>query len=388
MNKRFMRIALVLSLVLAFAQTGWTAPRNIVLMIGDGMGMAHVAAARTALGGPDGRLAMDSMTTTGFVTTHSANSLVTDSAAAGTAYATGTKTNNGTISLTPNGKRVRTILEAARDIGKATGLVTTTAVTDATPASFASHVDARSRQAEIAGQMLAARVNVILGGGRGLFVPKSTKGSARPDERNLLDEAAARGYGVVDTSEELNAAAGPRILGLFAMGNLTTEAPEPPLSALTDKAIEVLSQEPKGFFLMVEGGRIDSYGHSNELDAMIRQLLEFDHAVARALDFARNDGNTLVIVTADHETGGLTLLTDDSKQVKPAWSTKGHTATPVPIYAFGPDAEAFSGLMDNIEVGRKLAALWNVRIGSQDAEHEGRKQAKAAPESLSSQARR
>lgn len=366
MNKSFKRTVVLLALLLALSAGAFGAPKNVILLIGDGMGIAHISAARISTGGPDGRLAMDGMPVTGFVTTYSANALITDSAASATAIATGVKTNNGMIGQSPDGRRAKSILEAARGIGKSTGIVTTTAVTDATPASFAAHVDARSKQVEIAGQMLAARVDVIMGGGRGMFLPNSVDGGNRADNRNLLSEAAARGYAVATTKDELESAKSTRILGLFAMGNLTTDSPEPPLSMLAQRAIDTLSDNRKGFFLMVEGGLIDIQAHHNDFDGMIRQLSEFDRAVAAALDFARRDGNTLVIVTADHETGGLTLLTDETGGLKPMWTTKGHSAIVVPIYAFGPDAGRFSGVQDNTRIGKTIAELWQVDVGNRE----------------------
>ncbi|MBI2844636.1 MAG: alkaline phosphatase [Armatimonadetes bacterium] len=350
---------LTIFLLLILACGAWAAPKNIILMIGDGMGLAHVAAARTVSVGPGGRLAMDAMPVVGFVTTHSVNALITDSAAAATAYATGVKTNNGVIGQAPDGRRLKSLLEVARELGKSTGLVTTTSITDATPASFAAHIDSRSKQAEIAGQLLASRVDVLLGGGRDFFA----SGAGRPDGRNLLRVAAARGYTVVGTTEELDAADGPKLLGLFAPGNLVPEASAPPLSVLTAKAIKTLSQSRHGFFLMVEGGLIDIYSHRNDLDQMVDQLLEFDRAAAVALDFARQDKETLVVITADHETGGLTLLADDSGRMKPAWSTKGHTGAPVPICAFGPGCEQFAGILDNTDVNKRLGSLWGYGSG-------------------------
>jgi alkaline phosphatase len=306
------------------------------------------------------------MPVSGFVTTYSANALITDSAAAGTAYATGTKTNNGMISIAPNGKRLKTILEAAREINKATGLVTTTSITDATPAVFGSHVESRSQQEAIAGQLIASRVDVLLGGGKAYFVPNASGNSWRSDNRDILAEAKSKGYSIVNTVNELESTNNQKIIGLFSPGNLTTKDPEPPLSMLATKAIKVLSENKDGFFLMVEGGLIDIASHHNDFDDMIKQLLEFDKAVAQGLDFARKDGNTLVIVTADHETGGLTLLCDDNGKLKPSWSSGGHSGVVVPLYAFGPESGRFAGLLDNTQVSNNIAGIWGLRIGLQD----------------------
>lgn len=358
------KLFLPLFLLVVLASSALAAPKNVIILIGDGMGIAHVTAARIVQGGPGSRLAMDSMSISGFVTTYSANSVVTDSAAAATAIATSTKTNNGTIGLTPDGKRVKSILEAARELGKSTGLVTTTPITDATPAGFAAHVENRSQQPEIAAQLVASGVNVLFGGGRSYFIPKSVDGSWREDDRDILAEAKSSGYSVISNEAELKAASGTKLLGLFAPGYLTAEAPEPPLAELADKAIGTLSKNnSKGFFLMVEGGQIDTKSHANDFDGMVKQLLDFDRAVACALDFARKDGNTLVIVTADHETGGLTLPKDDAGKLKPSWSSGGHSAVVVPLYAYGPSALSFAGLKDNTEISMTIAKMWKTTIG-------------------------
>lgn len=356
------RFSFVLVLLLAVCNA-WGTPKNVIVLIGDGMGPSHVAAARILSVGKSGRLAMDSMPVTGFVTTYSANSLITDSAAAATALATGVKANNHVVGLSPDGQILKTILEAASEIGKSTGLVTTCPITDATPAGFGSHVKDRSEQPEIAQQLLANQIDVLMGGGKQNFIPQSVDGSARVDTCDLLKDAASKGYDVVGTYEDLKAAHGSKILGLFAPSYLTTIAPEPPLSVMASKAIDTLSKNKKGFFLMVEGGQIDICSHGNNFDGMVAQAVEFDHAVAKALEFAKKDGNTLVIVTADHETGGLTLLLDDNGNIKPNWSTTGHSGTVVPLYAFGPDSKNFAGLMDNTYIPKTIAKEWGLSIG-------------------------
>lgn len=352
----------VFLLLFVFTAIACAAPKNVILFIGDGMGHAHIAAARISTLGQGGRLTIEKMPVTGMHTTHSANALVTDSAAGATALACGVKTNNYTVSKSPDGRRVRSILEASRTIGKATGVVTTTSVTDATPAAFTSHVDERGMQPEIAGQQLDVNIDVLMGGGRAYFLPEGDDGY-RSDSRNLLSEAAAKGYIVVGTAEELNKVNSGRVLGLFAMEKLTTQSPEPSLSEMTKKAIQILSQDTDGFFLMVEGGQIDSYAHRNDLDGMVRQLIEFDKAVAEGLSFAQQNGDTLVVVTADHETGGLTLLSDDEGNLEPSWSTGGHSGIMVPVFAFGPESQRFTGLMDNTDISKKIGAVWGVKVG-------------------------
>jgi len=336
-------------------------PRNIILMIGDGMGFAHIAAARIHAHGADGRLALDQLPVVGHITTHSADALVTDSAAAGTALATGLKTDNRRIAMTRDNKALYTILEAARDHGLATGLVVTSAITHATPAVFAAHVPHRRQEADIARQMLEGSVDVMLGGGRRFFLPPSA-GGERTDGRNLIEEARRRGYTVVSDSEALARASARRVLGLFAHAAMTTHAPEPTLAQMTTRALELLSAHRKGFFVMIEGSQIDWAGHDNDAEKLLRQMLVFDEAVRAALDFARREGRTLVVVTADHETGGMAILDGalDGGRLELGWNTKRHTAGDAAVYAFGPRAFDFTGVYDNTRIPKLFAGYLGV----------------------------
>jgi len=369
---------------LSFYQTsGTTAPypltsdkevRNVILCIGDGMGSSQIALASTKAGG---KLYMERMPVTGLVQTRSANSRVTDSAAAGTALATGIKTKNGMIGTAPDGQAYRSILELAKATGMATGLVVTSTITHATPASFGAHVKSRSSENVIAEQLLANHVNVLLGGGQKFFLPKSDRDSARKDKRDLIAEARQAGYVYVTSEQELRSTRPPYVLGLFQLAALTTEPPEPSLSTLTREAIRLLSRAGQassngntGFFLMVEGSQIDFACHNNDAKRAIRQTLLFDQAVQAVIDFALQDGHTLVIVTADHETGGLTLSGADEKNPEPRvrWSSRGHTDSPVPLGALGPGAAMFAGTQDNTEIPSKIAQLLNIRPFPQPAQ--------------------
>lgn len=336
--------------------------KNIIFLIGDGMGLAQLQAARIRAVGTSGKLYIEKLPVTGIKRTHSANSLITDSAASGTALAAGVKTNNGMIGVTPEGKKVKSILEAARDKGMATGLVATSTITHATPASFASHVPSRSDEATIATHIIENRVNVIFGGGKKFFVPQTFEGSGRKDAKNLVDEAKEFGYKFVETKDEMSAADGEYILGLFQMEPMTTVGPEPMIAEMTSKVIEILSRDKDGFFLMVEGSQIDWECHDNDPDNTIRQTLLFDLAVKEAMDFALKDRETLVIVTADHETGGIAINGGilSGNVLILGWTTKGHTGSPVPVYAFGPHAQRFTGVLDNTDVPKILAELLNV----------------------------
>jgi alkaline phosphatase len=342
-----------------------TKVRNVILFIGDGMGVSHITAARINLLGPNGRFYLDHMPVTGLVLTHAVDDLITDSAAAGTALASGVKTTNGSIGVDANGKSHPTILEAARDAGLSTGLVTTTHLTDATPAVFAAHVRSRGMKDEIALQLLRARVNVLFGEGE-YFYPKSDPRSARKDNVSPLALAKQLGYAVIEKRSDLAGAEGDFLLGLFE--DLTTDRMKPALQSeknplslaeLTAKALEILSRNEKGFFLMVEAEGVDMGSHANRVDYFIHHLKNFDEAVKTGLAFALRDGYTLVLVTADHETGGLNIIggSQADKQFELTWATDRHTGQPVPLFAFGPHAMRFTGLKDNTEIPKLVAEL-------------------------------
>lgn len=359
------RLALtVLALVvLASSCLAANAPRNIIFLLGDGMGVGPIAAARCAGPGRDGRLAMDTMPYTGLAITFSANALVTDSAAAGTALATGVKTNNKTISIDPHGRRLKTILELAKSMGKSTGIVSTKFITDATPAVFVAHADSRYSNDDIAVQIVNSGVDVVLGGGKQYFEPKAD-GGARKDDKNLLNDAKKMGYDVFDNAEAMGRSSSTKLIGLFAPNIMTSERPEPTIAEMAIKAISTLSRNAKGFFVMCEGGKIDTMGHANNADGSVKETLMFDDVVRAALDFAKKDGHTLVVVTADHDTGGLVVREPDKDHPKfnPGWVYGGHDENMVPIYAYGPGAEDFTGTHDNTEIPRMMAGLWGQHL--------------------------
>lgn len=332
--------------------------KNVIFIIGDGTGLAQLYSGQVNLVGPDNKLNVQKMPVTGLVTTHAANRLITDSAAGATAYSCGVKTNNGMIGQLPDGRACKTILEMAEDQGKSTGLVATSTITHATPASYASHIDSRSKQAQIAEQYVTSSVEVLLGGGLEYFIPQSESGSSRDDSRNLVEEFESNGYEFVENAEELNNSDSGKLLGLFSMSGMPSEVRTPTLSEMTSKALDVLSSNDEGFFLMVEGSQIDWAGHGNDAAYAMRELADFDAAIKTALDFALEDGETLVVVTADHETGGMNILSGKTEEeLKIVWTTDYHTGIPVPLMAFGPHAIEFTGWMDNTEVGIKVAEI-------------------------------
>jgi alkaline phosphatase len=299
--------------------------KNVILLIGDGMGPSHFGAAwlySNRVLGKDLRMA-EAMKAghTAYLVNDTADAIVTESAAAAGQIATGQRMTARAISMAADGKTpVKTVMETLKSRGLATGLVTTSGITDATPAAFAAHVAHRSDEMSVAEQELKFGVDVLMGGRKQFFLPEISAGK-RKDGRNLLDEARAAGYTVVGDAEELNAAQGAKILGLFNMGNMVYEIDrattmEPSLAEMTAKTLAVLSRNPKGFFAMIEGGRIDHAAHRNDAPGTIRDTLAFDEAVGVALEFARKNPDTLLIVTADHETAGMALIghSKDSKE--------------------------------------------------------------------------
>ncbi len=333
--------------------------KNIIFMIGDGMAAGHISATRIATVGPDSMLSMDTMPYTGFVKTHSANRLITDSAASGTALSTGYKTDNGVIGLTPDGTRVKNIVKACQENNMATGLVATSSITHATPAAMATHVKSRNQQNEIARQLIENKVDVLLGGGLGYFLPSSHPLSKRTDDLELLGTAQEYGYDIVQTREELLNSQATKLLGLFAPVSMKTTNPEPSLADMTEKALQILSGNKTGFFLMVEGSQIDWGAHDNDFQEVLRQTVLFDEAVTVALEFAKRDKQTLVVVTSDHETGGLAVNKGDrdGSNLIAGWTSGSHTAETVPLFAYGPGGQRFVGLFDNTKIPQKFAQL-------------------------------
>jgi len=290
--------------------------KNIILMIGDGMGPAHIHItwlyATRQLGKSLVMTEVMDNGRTAYMVNDTADSTVTESAAAATQMATGVKVLAKSIGIGPDGKILRTILEMTKEKGKATGLVTTSRITDATPAAFAAHVEHRSDEMRIADQLVKSDVNILFGGGKDFFVPESERGK-RKDGRNLLNEAKQKGYAVAETAEEMRKAQGEKILGIFNQGNMNFEidrkgSTEPSLAEMTTKALGVLGEKGQGFFLMVEGGRIDHAAHYYDIGSVIFDTLAFDEAVKVAYDFQKANPDTLLIITADHETGGLVVL--------------------------------------------------------------------------------
>lgn len=348
-------LAIAILILLAVSASASDRPRNVILFIGDGMGIGAITAARCTGPGENGKLTLDTMPITGLAKTHSEGNLVTDSAASGTALATGHKTINGRISTDSNSKSLPTILELADKLGKSTGVVTTDSVTGATPAVFYAHVDQRGKEEDIAVQLVASNLSVAMGSGKRLFVPAAEGVEGRKDGLDLAAQAAAKGFGVVYDAKSMQDSKSSKLLGLF-----TFDDSGPTLEAMTDKAVSVLAGNRRGFFVMIESCLPDKGGHKNDMSISFKGVADLEAALKRALDFAAKDGGTLVLVTADHETGGLCVnqRNDQNPGCAPGWAQKGHTGNMVPVYAYGPGAEKFSGTHDNTDIPTILAGLW------------------------------
>lgn len=327
--------------------------RNVILMIGDGMGIPDVYAAMTVSDKP---LNIERCNITGLQKTFSSDNYITDSAAAGTALATGNKTKNGVIGIDSQGNRLKSILEIAEENGRATGLVSTSSITHATPASFIAHQSGRGSYEDIAMDFLKTDIDVFIGGGYDHF-------AKREDKLNLIDSLKFRGYEVDTSMSMVLRSSSRKLAGLTApvQNPYRLKGRGDMLPLASGKAIEILSKSKKGFFLMIEGSQIDWAGHANVADTLVDETLDFDKAVGVALDFAKNDGHTLVVITADHETGGVTIVGGDraAHAVKLNFSTKDHTAVMVPVYAYGPGSEKFSGIYDNTDIFKKILSAFS-----------------------------
>ena len=325
-------------------------PKNVIFLIGDGMGVSQVFAGLTA---NHGHLFLENFKHIGFSETQSADNYITDSAAGGTALSAGVRTNNGAIGMDTEKKPVKTILEKAEEKGLATGLVSTSAITHATPASFIAHQESRNMYEEIAADFLKTDIDVFIGGGLDHF-------TKRKDGRNLVNELKEKGYAFEQEIEKIGQVKGGKLAALTAEvhnGRMAERGDMLPVS--TQTAINILSNSKKGFFLMVEGSQIDWGGHAGSTIYIVEDMLDFDKTIGKALEFAAKDGETLIVVTADHETGGMALTGGDmtTGMVKAGYPLGGHTAVMVPVFAYGPGAEEFTGIMKNTDVNKKMTEL-------------------------------
>lgn len=352
--------------------------KNIILLIADGMSLSQITAYRMMKGSLNERISMDNFPYSGIVLTHSYNAAVTDSASSATAYSTGFKTNNGVLGLDKDLNVLENLTETIDKFGFVSSLISTSEVTHATPAAFASHVDLRWKTDIISSQMIDSKVAIILGGGRYFFIPEE-EGGKREDGINLLNEIN-QSHILLTQKNDLSNISGSlnkQVLGLFADEHLRDEDKkdnhklEPSLAEMLEYSVSrsnlLIDQGCAGFFVMAEGSQVDWAGHSNDFDYLIREMEDFDEAVDLALEIAKERKDTLVVVTSDHEVGGLLIepsnpIDNSLDEVKFSFNTAvgggTHTGVPVPVYAYGPGSENFTGTLDNTDIYyAMLAAL-------------------------------
>ena len=394
-------------------------PKNVIFIIADGMGPATVTATRIWAKGSGGSLNMEKFPVTGYAKTYSASDFVTDSAASGTALASGVKTYNKSIGLSyakidpaKKSRPLQNIVDVMKDNGYAVGLVSTARTTHATPASFFAHIKNRNLENEIAEQVKVSNLDLLMGGGRRHFLPQgsSYKGK-RKDGRNLINELEGNGWSMIQNKSQMNSFSDPskkkRIVGLFSNTHMTYERikrnnkknTEPTFTEMVEFAVDFLSDRGKGFFLMAEAGRIDHASHDSLVRDMLEETLELDNCVGRLLKHPKLK-DTLIVITADHETGGYAAsgygdvlktrgeeflkskTTEDGRRYNhSSWATgpgeKGekhhsdvafkiyaanHTAVDVPVLANGPGSEIFGGYQNNTELPKKILSLFGLKF--------------------------
>lgn len=327
--------------------------KNVILMIGDGMSLMHVYSAWTA---NRGKLNLDNCQAVGLSKTYCTDKLITDSGAGGTAIATGHKTKYHSVGVDPDGKPLQSLTDVAAAMGKSTGITVTCRLWDATPADFCCHNIDRDAENEIVADYVDCGVDYVFGGGSKLF-------ENRADGRNIFKELRSKGYQTPRSWDELVKIKDGKV---FAVTD-TLDTPVPAkrgdlLARASLKGIELLNQNKNGFFMMIEGSQLDDYGHFNDLDLLMQETHDFDRTIGKIYEWAAKDGETLVVVTADHETGGLTLVDGDLNEGKIVckFSTGGHSGVMVPVYAFGPGAEYFTGIYENTAIFDKIKELLNL----------------------------
>lgn len=341
--------------IAGFSQKRGKHPKNIIFMVGDGMGVAQIYAGLTA---NHGKLNLEQCTTVGFHRNQASDKYVTDSAAGATAFACGEKTYNGAIGVDANGKPITTILEVAEKNGLATGLIATCSITHATPASFISHQPSRALDENIALDFLKTDVDVFIGGGRKFF-------TQRKDNLNLSDSLKARGYQIANSMAEVQQVTSGKLAAFLAddqqesfSGGRGDE-----LVKSTEVALQLLKNNKKGMFMMIEGSQIDWGSHNNNTQYVVDEMIDFDNAIGKAIEFAKKDGKTLVVITADHETGGLSIVDGDMKTgyVEGKFTTGNHTGVMIPVFAYGPGAEQFSGIYQNTDIFHKMMSAFRFK---------------------------
>jgi alkaline phosphatase len=328
-------------------------PSNIIFLVGDGMGLSQVSSAYYF---GEGEPNFSRFTTIGLSKTSSGSHKITDSGAGANAFSTGQKTYNGSIAVDMDTLPLRTITEELSDKGWSVGLVATSSITHATPAAFYAHVKNRRMEDEIATYLLNSKVDFFAGGGQKFFFK-------RKDRINYFPLLQEKGFVMDTTSLNVPITDYTKRYGYLLAYDGLPPAPERGSFLLdaSKKAIDYLSNKQQPFFLMIEGSQIDWAGHNNEADYLVQEVLDFDKVIGYVLDYAQKQGNTLVVVTADHETGGFTLsgerktgpyakVYDDYNSVKPTFSTGGHSGAMVPVFAYGTQSHLFGGVFENTKI--------------------------------------
>ena len=347
MFKNPLLIIFFLSSINTFSQE--TNSTNIILMIGDGMGISQIS---SGMYSNNNYTSFEKSEYVGLIKSHSADELVTDSAAAGTAMFSGIKTKNKVIGMDVNFNPVKSIFDICVEKGYSTAIIVTSTIVHATPASLYSSVESRYDYDEIASQLAISGINFFAGGGEKYFID-------RDDERNLIDEM--NDYFFADNLESFEKSTSNKIGYLTHYDDPTEKhlGRYPSLTDLVKLTIEKLENLNKPFLLLIEGSQIDWGGHDNDADHMISEMIEFDNTVNDVFNFSKEDLNTLVVVTSDHETGGTSIIDGNlqESEVIINYVSEDHTATMVPVFSLGPNSEKFKGVYDNTEIFNKLLEI-------------------------------
>lgn len=322
--------------------------RNVIIMIGDGMGLEQVSCAWVL---NHGKLNLDRFPYTGLSRTWCTNELITDSGAGGTALAIGQKTAYSCVGVAADSTDVPSVLVKAQQLGKKTGIAVTCHFADATPCDFACHNEYRYNQDDLIADYVECGVDYLSGGGTDWFT-----NIRRSDDRDIMAEMAAAGYTVARTEEQLMQAGLP-VIGILSPDNLPVSKERGDLFRRTvARGLDLLSQGDKGFVMMIEGSCIDDWLHGNDIAKAMEELLDFDRTIGDVLEWAAKDGHTLVVVTADHATGCLTLQDGNLAEglIGVHFASESHNGIAVPIYAWGPGSDRFTGIRENAEWGQLI----------------------------------
>ena len=326
--------------------------RNVIIMIGDGMGLEQVSCAWVV---NRGKLNLDRFPTVGLSRTYCTNELITDSGAGGTALSSGMKTGYSHVGTAADSTDIPSVLVKAQELGKKTGVVVTCHFADATPCDFCCHNEYRYNQDDLIADYVTCGVDYLAGGGLDWFTVN------RKDGRDITKEMAAAGYTVALTEDALMKAELP-VIGILAPDNLPVAMERGDLYRRSvARGLDILSRESgdKGFVMMLEGSCIDDWLHGNDIGKAMEELLDFDRTIGDVLEWAAADGHTLVVVTADHNTGALTLQDGNLEEgrIGVAFGSESHNGIAVPFYAWGPGSDAFTGIRENDEWGRLIASF-------------------------------